>query len=138
MAEVLVRHVASFRQNFEFWSGTRCVADTGRPSPLLGPDFTRIPCLIKHGIWVKRAIRYGGWFRCQTRSEFWDKTSVLFWDSLRVWRISPGPPVIGLDRDTPVALAALPRRAPRGARLRGLGRATGEAFGPFGASPSIG
>ena len=40
----------------------------------------------------------------------------------------------GFDRVPPVALAALPRRRPRGRRLRGLGRAAGEAFGPFGAS----
>ena len=91
----------------------------------------------RHGIWVKSGSWDSPGNPCQTRSEFWDKTRDFVWDSLRVWQKIPGRGLV-LDRDTPVALAALPRRRPRGHRLRGLGRATGEAFATYGRSPSVG
>ena len=50
---------SEFWENLRIFPGTRCVSYSDEPSPTLGPDFTRIRCLIKHGIWVKSGVGGG-------------------------------------------------------------------------------
>ena len=148
---ILVRHAASFGTKSGILSGTRCVSGSAgwrRPG---GGGFTRIP----RRIWVfgrgrfgPRVGRSGGGTDpkdlryCQTRSEFWGFSRDLFWDSLRAWRKIPGSsrtvPRDGLIRDPPVALAALPRRAPLGrAAARPWSRDRGSVAGFAGNQTSV-
>ena len=76
------------------------------------PGFTRIPCLIKHGIWVKSGVG------CREVADVSDTQRVLghflgFVLGLVACLVGfAGTTGIGGSYKAPVALAALPRRAP--------------------------